>query len=737
MGIYQDMVKNCIHGSLPGCAGLCPFHFDVRDFTAKLSHGRFDSAYRDYRNAVLFPEIVARLCPAPCRNACSRLETDAPIQRRLLERAAVQFAKQKAPLKMNIPKKGKNIAVIGAGIGGLSCALRMSERNYGVTVFEQSGRIGGKLRETMDSEVFLADIENQFRDKEWDLRLNTKITDLTQIKADAVYIATGKGGMDFGLLGGRNGCLTTAPGVFIGGELLGGDAVGAIRDGMNAADQMEGYLKVGRMEDSLPPPVPGGNKPDPERLAYTPEIKPGDDGLYTAEQAQSEAARCLRCDCDICQRRCPLMEYYQRYPVKIAELTEGTVWPANLFYNRLGTRMMASCDQCGICADACPQNVDVKSLILDARRQMVRKGAMPKAFADFWLADMAHANGESAHIVKKAEDGSKCDYVFFPGCQLGASDTGYVSLTYERLKRHYPGTALLTGCCGAPAGWAGYEELHAEVSRKLREEWLSLGSPVFICACPTCVKMLADTLPEIRTVSLYRMELGEAPAQSKAKKVSVFDPCASRSDPVTQRCVRKLLVDAGCELVPHASEHEKAACCGWGGQYQTANPELSRNVTKKRALLSEEPYVTYCTNCRDTFARDGKPVLHILDILLGLNDETRLPPTLTPRRRNRELLFQELMGEEKTEKAKQPLMLSVSPQLARKLSDRWLLESDLEEAVRHCETNGEKLFDPESGHIIGHYARKNMTFWVVYKPVRDGFELINAYAHRMKIAEES
>lgn len=732
MGQYQELTKNCIHGRLPDCACLCPFRIDTRDFTEKLQRGRFDAAYRLYRDAVLFPEIVSRLCRAPCQGACSRRDTDAPVRRLLLERAAVQYASRKNPIKLNVPGKEKRVAVIGAGPSGLACALRMAMRKYRVTVYEQGSRPGGSLLLLPEREIFLSDIENQFQNETWDFVPDTKITDLSQVEADAVYIATGAGGEDFGLLEGRRGLLTVKDGVFIGGGVLGGDAIDAIRDGMQAADRMESYLKTGRMEEGAEP-APCGNQPDPAKLAYTPAVEPGSDGLYTQEQAKAEASRCLLCDCDICQRACPLMAYYKRYPGKIAELTEGTVLPIDLHYHRLATRMVVSCDQCGICGDACPKDIDVGSFILDARRTMVRQGDMPKAFSAFFLDDMAHANGPDAYILTGAEPGGKCSHVFFPGCQLGASDPRYVSLTFERLRRMHPDSALLAACCGAPAGWAGYEALHAEAAARIREAWRNLGEPVFICACFTCMKMLADTLPEIQTISLYQMDWAVSPVGNGAE-VSVFDPCASRHNAEAQRSVRELLTKAGFVLSP--LQTARPVCCGWGGQYEIANPAMARGVVENRIHLSDAPFVTYCSNCRDIFAKAGKRALHVLDILLGINDDRRAPPTWTQRRKNRASLRRKLLGETAAgDGHAPPFRLTIPPELSRELSERWILEEDAESVVRHCEQTGEKLLNPKTGTFIGHRRLKNFTCWAVYRKTEDGFELVNAYSHRMQIAE--
>ena len=50
---------------------------------------------------------------------------------------------------ISILAKRKNIAVVGAGIGGLVSALKLSNDGYQVKVFESSNYPGGKIR-TLD-----------------------------------------------------------------------------------------------------------------------------------------------------------------------------------------------------------------------------------------------------------------------------------------------------------------------------------------------------------------------------------------------------------------------------------------------------------------------------------------------------------------------------------------------------------------------------------------------------------
>jgi hypothetical protein len=60
-----------------------------------------------------------------------------------------------------------------------------------------------------------------------------------------------------------------------------------------------------------------------------------------------------------------------------------------------------------------------------------------------------------------------------------------------------------------------------------------------------------------------------------------------------------------------------ARCCGYGGHVAEANSELFDYVVKSRTD-SGQTISVYCINCRDVFAGRRKPVLHILDLLFGI-----------------------------------------------------------------------------------------------------------------------
>ena len=253
--------------------------------------------------------------------------------------------------------------------------------------------------------------------------------------------------------------------------------------------------------------------------------------------------------------------------------------------------------------------------------------------------------------------------------------------------------------------------------------------------------MFGRHLPELPTTTLYELllEHGRVPALPERETVSVFDPCASRHDPGVQQAVRGLAEKAGFDLQPLPMEGRLAQCCSWGGQVAIAHPPYAQHTVQERIAQGNQPYLAYCSNCRDLFAKAGKPVRHILDVVFGLNGPKRPPPTLTERRSRRLALKRYLLAtfwNETLPEEAQSMALMIAPELRQRLSDAYLLEADLAAVIEHCEGTGRKIEDPGSGSFFGHLMIGPMTYWVEYRPEPDGgFVLLNAYAHRMAIEE--
>ena len=129
----------------------------------------------------------------------------------------------------------------------------------------------------------------------------------------------------------------------------------------------------------------------------------------------------------------------------------------------------------------------------------------------------------------------------------------------------------------------------------------------------------------------------------QAQPYALFDPCASRYYPELQESVRHLADAAGITWENLPYDGKKARCCGYGGHIGIASPSHTSYMTTSRAKEEELPYVTYCVNCRESFAGQGKEAVHILDLLFGLNGAGRPAATVTERWHNRLAAKRELL----------------------------------------------------------------------------------------------
>lgn len=744
---FKAFSQGCFRDCPPPCSCACPLGVDVRALMDKVQKKNFTSAYRLYRNHVLFPAIVSSICHEPCREACVRRGAGQEILLRSVEAACVAHTKNSAPISFNVPVKPHTVAVVGAGLSGLSCALKLASRNYRVLMYEREKQPGGALRRLMHEEVYLKEIALQFSEVECGMFFSTEVKNLSALKADAIYVATGGGGEDFGLLKGLDGNSlgSTQTGIFVGGEILGHTPIEAIGHGIRASYSIEKFLQCGAMDG-----VPETFMKSPVRKVFyqmplSSAPRTMNEGDLSPEVVQAESQRCQRCNCSLCHDQCDLMQTFRTYPPKMVQDAISSLGPRENITQRVGMKLLNSCLQCGLCKKVCPEHVDMEQCLLEARRSLHLDKALPPAYHDFWLRDMEFSNGPAALLYKPCTD-HPVEYLFFPGCQLGASDPAYVTATCTALQTQYPRTALLLGCCGVPAEWAGNERLRDTALDFVRQTWLSLGKPRLVLACPTCRKTFLHYFPEARCDSLFQMlanmpDLPISRVQScGGQDISVYDPCSSRDDPDLQKDIRALVVQMGFTVHELAVGGPLARCCGFGGQTHAVKPEFARDVAARRAALADREYITYCTNCRDSFAANGKACRHVLDLVFTGNSPFRRPPTISERRRNRIWLrnyYENMGGQARTPKPQggPDMQMVFTREIRDKIEWQHILEEEVAQVVDHCERTGKKVIDPATGRFTGHKTLGLMTCWVEYATEGDVAIIHNVYSHRMTIED--
>ena len=139
------------------CQHACPVHTNACGYVTAIGEGRYEDAYRIARATNPFASICGRVCGAPCEVNCRRGDVDAPVSIRSLKRfVTTKFGPESGNFRVHReacdqlmlpPNRGdyEKIAVIGAGVSGLTVAHDLTQIGYKVTLFEADSEPGGML----------------------------------------------------------------------------------------------------------------------------------------------------------------------------------------------------------------------------------------------------------------------------------------------------------------------------------------------------------------------------------------------------------------------------------------------------------------------------------------------------------------------------------------------------------------------------------------------------------------
>ena len=128
---------------IPPCNHVCPAGNNVQGFLNALAREETDEALEILLRTTPFPSICGRACPAPCMDACNRIEIDGSVNVRQMERYAGDHGQ--VTLKA-LATRDERIAVVGSGPAGLTAAYHLARFGYAVSVFESGPEAGGLLR---------------------------------------------------------------------------------------------------------------------------------------------------------------------------------------------------------------------------------------------------------------------------------------------------------------------------------------------------------------------------------------------------------------------------------------------------------------------------------------------------------------------------------------------------------------------------------------------------------------
>ncbi len=741
----------CIQEEPPGCQAGCPLGVNARAFVQAVGKDDLAGGRAILEKSMPLAGIVARMCEAPCEQYCKRETLGGAIAIGRLERMCIEAVPSKAKF-LKLPPKSKKVAVIGAGPSSLALANDLAKKGHPIHVYHTESGPGGWLRNLTDTVLKLEVIDQELKRLEsFGVKFHpVKVLDyaLCTEEYDAVYI-----GQDdelaadlLAMIGPADGetCALDQKGWFTGGLQAEGDPyrfIMAVSQGREAAISIDRFLQGASLTASRVKPRNG--KTDlfvqTKDLSELKRIEPADQAGYTREEAVEEALRCIDCQCLECVRNCVYLAEYKSYPKVYARriynnsaIVKG-VHQANTFIN--------SCSLCRQCEVICPNDFSMADLCLQARQQMVVEERMPPSAHWFGLEEMKSAQGES-RLLSHAQDQQDSAALFYPGCQLAGIRHLQTVKLYNELCAIEPKTGIWLDCCGAPAYWSGRQEDFEIMVEGFRNDWQSMGKPRLILACSTCLKLFRDNLPEIESVSVWKLLAEQQLVKKNIGKnaLALSDPCTSRDDVETQGAVRSILQQLEQPLAPLEMSGKLTECCGYGGLMAGTDPALGRKVVEARVKQTESVMLTYCAMCRDRLALTGKPVLHLLDLLYPETALEAATPaeSISARRVNRRRLKQimaERCGKDELPQRYdwENIELVISQALEIVMEERHILEDDVRRVLHDYKQSGRHIAHGSENRKLASSRIGAATFWVEFYEEGDTFHLLRCWSHRMSI----
>lgn len=167
--------SRCLDCKNPRCVNACPVNINIPKFIKEVRNEDVNLAYCTINKSNIFPAICGRVCPQEkqCEGACILGIKGEPVSIGALERFVGDYALTNGLcVTESIKENHKNVAIIGSGPAGISCAVSLRRMGYTVDIYEALHEYGGVLKYGIPAFRLPKSIVDEEIDKARDLGVN-------------------------------------------------------------------------------------------------------------------------------------------------------------------------------------------------------------------------------------------------------------------------------------------------------------------------------------------------------------------------------------------------------------------------------------------------------------------------------------------------------------------------------------------------------------------------------------
>ena len=200
--MIKTLAKECLSCKNKPCKKGCPLENDITEFIKLIKEDKYKEAYYVLSNTTCLMSICGRVCPQYklCQGSCIKSRMNNPVKIGIIESIIGDMSFDNN-WNINVPKNTKyNVAIIGGGPAGLTCAYFLRKNGIGVTIYEKYDYLGGLLMHgipdfRLDKQI-VKKVCNNIINLGIDVKYNTEFgkdisLDELKEKHDAVFLGMG------------------------------------------------------------------------------------------------------------------------------------------------------------------------------------------------------------------------------------------------------------------------------------------------------------------------------------------------------------------------------------------------------------------------------------------------------------------------------------------------------------------------------------------------------------------